>query len=173
MQGTIDLLVGPHALQVLYSPLRIRLLLDEFDHDEGPTLVGGPEIRRDRRSLVELERPVFESRGTDSGLYDRTTSGVFRGVPLTRSTGLWAVLRDIWRRRLRRFLDPPQPLKRRMAAKTRSAGSDLGPRTTPPKLFSLIPSSPAPDDPTTSVLGRSLRRRLSPMQLIVAVKPPQ
>ena len=82
MQGTIDLLVGPHALRVLYSPLRIRLLFDEFDHEEGPTLVGGPEIRRDRRSLVELERPVFESRGTDSGLYDRTASGVFRGVPL-------------------------------------------------------------------------------------------
>jgi hypothetical protein len=82
VQGTIDLLVGPHALRVLYSPLRIRLLLDEFDHDEGPMLVGGPEIRRDRRSLVELERPVFESRGTDSGLYDRTVRGVFRGVPL-------------------------------------------------------------------------------------------
>ena len=85
MQVTIDLLVGPHALRILYSPPRIRLLLDEFDHDEGPTLVGGPEIRRDRRSLVELERPVFEGLGTDFGLYDRTASGVFRGVPPLRA----------------------------------------------------------------------------------------
>jgi len=59
VQILVDLLIWPDALRVLDTPRRVRFFLDKLDDDEGPTLVGRPEVRRYWLPLVELERRVF------------------------------------------------------------------------------------------------------------------